>query len=120
MIARILVANDDTSEAEYKDMAAKYEQLQTGSGLEPEAFQRLCSTVAAHWREWGKVLGIPTAGRIDFGNLEGRAAQAVARKEEQQGNGAAKATALAPRGGTSPDGAMHIWRSMTIQVRSCC
>lgn len=83
LIARIFVANDDTSHGDWVAMAAEFAALESVSGFDTEHFERVCNTAAAEWREWGQVLGIPTGGRVDFGNLEDLVAQAETREKDR-------------------------------------
>lgn len=82
LIARIFTADDTTSGSDWKSLAEEFKALERVSGFDAEQFQRTCNSAASEWREWGQVLGIPTAGKIDFTRLDEKVESALARDAE--------------------------------------
>ena len=112
LIAELLVASDETPAAEWRKLADEFAELEQVSGFAPEEFQSVCNGVAAEWREWGQVLGIPTSKQIDFAMVEERvqlAEQGASEAEEDTQQAGASPTAKTQSAPTNEDeSGMHV------------
>lgn len=77
VIGALFLADEDSDIDTWQRLVADFRHLERLSGLEPEAFHKVCNATAAEWREWGQVLGIPTARQADFGSLDEAVQRAV-------------------------------------------
>ncbi len=77
VIGALFLADDDSDLDTWHRLASDFRELERLSGLEVEEFHKVCNATASEWREWGQVLGIPTARQANFDELDEAVERAV-------------------------------------------
>jgi diguanylate cyclase (GGDEF)-like protein len=77
VLARLLVAEAGRTGEEWRALMTEFSRAERVSGLDREPFRELCNRIARAWRDWGRMLSIPTESDLEFLALERQVKRAM-------------------------------------------